>query len=394
MDHMRTAVRAIAAALAVPLLLPLAGVEAAVAAPAPPGAAAPRSAPAGLPRPTGPHPVGRDTLHLVDENRQDPWAPEAGARQLMLSLYYPARPGTGGPTPYLTSEEARLLLQDTPGAANAERLTTLHTWARTGARPAPGRYPLILLSPGFGLPRATLTGLAEELGSRGYVVAAIDHAYEAAGITLPDGRTLPCAICDDPLHKSPLVTAGRATDVSFVLDRLTGRHPAWRYAALIDPRRTAMAGHSIGGAATATAMAADPRIRAGADLDGTFVPSITPGGLDGRPFLMLGEEGGVNDPTWRESWAALDDWKRWVRVAGSDHGSFCDEPVLLARAGMPQSADLSPTRAEEITRAYVAAFFDLHLKGVRQPLLDRPSPAYPEVTVQRPDRRPSPRVPA
>ncbi|WP_433244723.1 hypothetical protein ACQPYK_42125 [Streptosporangium sp. CA-135522] len=52
-----------------------------------------------LPRPTGPHAVGRDTLHLVDKHRPDPWVPEAGARQLMVSMYYPARSETGGPAP-------------------------------------------------------------------------------------------------------------------------------------------------------------------------------------------------------------------------------------------------------------------------------------------------------
>ncbi|MFF4491383.1 hypothetical protein ACFY0F_33860 [Streptomyces sp. NPDC001544] len=43
---------------------------------------------------------------------------------------------------------------------------------------------------------------------------------------------------------------------------------------------------------------------------------------------------------------------------------------------------LSSARSEAITRAYVAAFFDLHLKGIAQPLLDGPSPQNPEVSVQ------------
>jgi hypothetical protein len=34
----------------------------------------------------------------------------------------------------------------------------------------------------------------------------------------------------------------------------------------------------------------------------------------------------------------------------------------------------------DITRAYVRAFFDLHLRGQPQTLLDQPSPRYPEVT--------------
>ena len=63
--------------------------------------------------------------------------------------------------------------------------------------------------------------------------------------------------------------AGRAADVSFVLSELTGAHPAWPGAGLIDPSRMAMAGHSAGGAAAIPAMLADSRIRAGIDMDGT-----------------------------------------------------------------------------------------------------------------------------
>ena len=53
-----------------------------------------------------------------------------------------------------------------------------------------------------------------------------------------------------------------------VLRELTGAHPAWPGAALIDPSRMAMAGHSAGGAAAIAAMLADSRIRAGIDMDG------------------------------------------------------------------------------------------------------------------------------
>ncbi|WP_217369363.1 hypothetical protein [Nonomuraea antri] len=38
-----------------------------------------------LPRPTGAHPVGTVTLHLVDHSRPDPWVPAEKTRQLMLS---------------------------------------------------------------------------------------------------------------------------------------------------------------------------------------------------------------------------------------------------------------------------------------------------------------------
>ncbi|MFE7594892.1 alpha/beta hydrolase family protein, partial [Kitasatospora sp. NPDC057512] len=346
-----------------------------------------------LPRPTGSQAVGRSTLHLVDRDRPDPWVPSAGARQLMVSMYYPARPGTGGPaTPYLTTEEARLLLdfQVPGGTIPTETATGLHPSARTDARPAPGRFPLVVLSPGFTLPRGTLTGLAEDLASRGYVVAAVDHTYETSGTTFPDGRTLTCAICQD-LNDDRIaaIPPSRAKDVSFVLDQLTGPHPAWPHSRMIDRDRIGMAGHSIGGNSAASTMAADRRVRAGINMDGKFFDPFPAGGLGGRPFLVLGTQSVHNpsgwDTTWNEAWARMDGWKRWLSVTGSDHGSFTDAPLIGARAGLPDpEATLAPLRAEKITRAYVGAFFDLQLKGIPQRLLDRPSAAYPEVLFQQP----------
>ena len=46
----------------------------------------------------------------------------------------------------------------------------------------------MVLSPGFTNSRSALTGLAEDLASHGYVVAAIDHTYESFGTEFPDGR--------------------------------------------------------------------------------------------------------------------------------------------------------------------------------------------------------------
>ncbi|PAZ11981.1 alpha/beta hydrolase [Streptomyces sp. SA15] len=379
---------AAAVALALSLSLPIVGAGAVSAAPTPSAASTTVDARAGLPRPTGPHTVGRDTIHLVDTDRPDPWVPSAGARQLMVSMYYPAPPAAGGPTaPYMTTEEARLLLQlrapDT--TVRPEVISGVRTWAHTDARPVHGRFPLVVLSPGFTFPRATLTGLAEDLASRGYVVALVDHPYENAGTTLPDGRTLPCAICAPLPEGGPAVVAkSRVEDLSFVLDRLTGRHPAWRHARMIDPRRIGMGGHSIGGNATAATMAADARVRAGVNMDGTFYAPVSDSGLDGRPFLMFGTRDRTVDEDWDEAWAHLDGWKRWLTVAGADHGSFTDVPLLAELAGIPDTAPLPFERSAVLTRAYVAAFFDLHLKGIAQPLLDGPSPANPEVSVRLP----------
>ncbi|MGW8983875.1 alpha/beta hydrolase family protein [Streptomyces parvus] len=353
-----------------------------------------------LPRPTGPYATGRDTLFLTDHERTDPWVPAAGARRLPVSLHYPARPGSGGdPAPYMPETEARLMLAqrglddpEWPGMVAATR-----TFSRTDARPAPGRFPLVLLSPGFGTPRATLTGLAEELASRGYVVATADHAYESTGTELPDGRVLPCAACDE-VDAQPdeagrrevlaAVATGRAADFSFLLDRLTGPRPAWRHAGTIDARRVGMAGHSIGGNAAASTMAADRRVDAGVNMDGTFFDPAPARGLDRRPFLMLGTDPGHapgGDTSWDEGWDRLDGFKRWLTVRDSGHFTFTDNPAIGEQLGIVDpEAPLSAARSTTITRAYVTAFFDRSLRGRPARLLDGPAPAHPEVLFQHP----------
>ncbi|GAB2803035.1 alpha/beta hydrolase [Actinoallomurus bryophytorum] len=334
-----------------------------------------------LPRPTGSHPVGAATLSLADRSRTDPWVPASGARRLMVSLRYPARAAAGRHAPYMTPQESALLLEgqrvtDVP----PDVLSGTRTDAFAAAPPLRGRHPLVVLSPGFSLPRSSLTSLAEDLASRGYVVAVIDHTYETFGTTFPDGHTTTCVACEQ--RQTPelarKVVGGRVADVSFVLDRLLGSR-TWN--GLIDPSRIGMAGHSIGGDGTAAAMGADARIRAGINMDGAINTPIS--GLS-RPFLLMGTVAAhapdsTVDPSWNKEWPHLTGWRRWVTVAGTQHSSFTDLHPLADQLGLDFGTDISGVRAVQITRAYVGAFFDLHLRHRPASLLDGPSGGYPEV---------------
>jgi hypothetical protein len=228
----------------------------------------------------------------------------------------------------------------------------------------------VVLSPGFTNSRSALTALAEDLASHGYVVAGIDHTYESFATAFPDGRVTTCRAREARRRGREFwekVAAGRAADVSFVLDELTGARRAWPGAGLIDPSRMAMAGHSAGGAAAIAAMLADSRIRAGVDMDGATIVPIPDHGLS-RPFLFLGKQSSYTPgsggavTTWERDWELLTGWKRWLLVAG-----------------------LPGSRSLDIIRAYVRAFFDQHLRSRPQALLDQPSPRNPGVTFCSPD---------
>ncbi|WP_443048337.1 alpha/beta hydrolase, partial [Streptomyces sp. H39-C1] len=138
--------------------------------------------------------------------------------------------GTGTPAPYATVREAGLFLKSfgLDGAFPAETLSATATNGRVGAWPDRRRHPLVVLSPGFGVSRFTLTGLAEELAGRGFVVAAMDHAYESVGTAFSGGRMLTCIACERARNEQDLeaVTAGRAKDVSSCKGCEFARHVA------------------------------------------------------------------------------------------------------------------------------------------------------------------------
>ncbi|MGP3919152.1 alpha/beta hydrolase family protein [Nonomuraea sp. 10N515B] len=322
-----------------------------------------------LPEPTGPKPVGTTSLHLIDSSRPDPWNPNAGERELLVTLWYPARKATGERAPYVTPQESAAILKPYENVP-PDALTRVETHARREAPVRGGRLPLVVMSPGFSFPRGSLTSLGEDLASKGYLVAAVEHTYESAATTFPDGRTTTCLACVKG-QDGAKVAASRVVDVRFVLDELA----KGRWGKAIDRSRIAMVGHSMGGNSAAHAMAADPRIKAGANLDGSFQPIVER--LD-RPFLLIGappqRTPDGSDQSWKKSWAGMTGPKRWITVAGTDHAAFVDYAVLRPPLGIP-AQELDGTRALRITRAHLAAFLDRHLRGKNTPV-----EAYPEVT--------------
>lgn len=341
--------------------------------------AAPAAAPPlGLPEPTGPLPIGQTQLHLVDHDRADPWVPEQ-RRELMTTLWYPTAHPDGPPAQYVTPAESRAILthlEDVPDVPD-DILSTTRTHAHTTAPPISPTLPLVVLSPGFSHPRAALTGLAEDLASRGYAVALLSHNHESHATEFPDGRMTTCIACqaNDPAK----VVRGRADDIAFLLDELPRTTP-------LHPDRIAVVGHSIGGASAAQALHTDPRVRAGINLDGTFFPALSHD-LD-RPLMLIGtpehRPHGI-DESWDASWPHLTDWRRWLTVTGTSHSSFTDFSILFEQfgVGLPDEP-LDGYRTAEITRDYVAAFLDHHLRGIPQPLLHGPAANYPEVTFENP----------
>ncbi|CAM4105148.1 lipase [Kibdelosporangium persicum] len=362
-----------------------------------------------LPRPTGPYSVGTADLHLVDHDRTDPWAsPPGQPRELMVSLWYPARPAPDRPTRHLTSGVAAFYDQNSgsvglnPGVAD---FAGTRTHARARAAAGPGDRPVVLYSPGGGQSRAFGTTLVEDLASRGFVVVTVDHTF-AGPVQFPDRMELPASGVD-----MAQMMRERAQDTSFVLDQLgviaaggnpdTARRPLpTGIGAALDLSRIGMFGHSMGGFTTAETMLTDRRIDAGANLDGSMDPRSGEASARGadRPFLLMGGGTSGRDdqphnhqyaPDWASFWANSTGWKRDLYLPAAEHASFTDAQVLLPQIDRKESlpaeklagaiGTVDPGRSLAAQRDYLAAFFGLHLRGQQTNLFDSDSPAHPDV---------------
>jgi len=370
-----------------------------------------------LPAPSGPHDVGRTTLHLVDENRADPWLPEQ-RRELMVTVTYPASETDNFPlAQYVSTETAPAAARDVAAALNLpidfQNLLGLHTNAHTGAPvvATPDRsLPIVLSSPGSLVPRIFGTGEAEDLASRGYVVVSIDHTHESQAVEFPGGRVVdgiaPPADPEQSKQWRRTALDARVADTSFVLDELAvlagGSNPDAEQRILpsglgraLDLSRVGIFGHSLGGFTAAEAMVQDDRIDAGVNLDGMIAIDDDLGaaavqGLD-RPMLLMSSQQvadtGASMPSWNAFWEKTNGWKRELDLAGAGHYSFTDLQSLvppLARVVAPEMTAyyigaIEPDRANRAVRAYVAAMFDRFLRNEASPLLDGPDGEFPGV---------------
>jgi predicted dienelactone hydrolase len=176
----------------------------------------------------GPYAIGVGTLEVTDKNRPDILNTKEGGpvarydRTLTLEVWYPAALGNG----QKPGEDYHVVTRDPTVMA------TLHGRAVRDANQAKGPFPLLIISHGYPGNRFLLSHIGENLASKGYVVASIDHADSTYSDQKAFGSTL----------------YNRPFDQLFVLnemDRLS--RSGNRFAGLVDASRTAIIGYSMGG---------------------------------------------------------------------------------------------------------------------------------------------------
>jgi predicted dienelactone hydrolase len=177
-------------------------------------------------------PVGVRQLEMVNPDQInilaiDPAAPKPDTmpmydRPLTVEMWYPAAQGASGDTTlraYLRDGTTEVSLQ---GRAMRD----------AQAASPDAAYPLVLISHGYPGNRFLLSHLAENIASKGYVVASIDHTDSTYRTQAAFGSTL----------------VNRSLDQLFVLEEMAKMGAeGGDFAGLYDAQNTGLIGYSMGG---------------------------------------------------------------------------------------------------------------------------------------------------
>ena len=169
--------------------------------------------------------VNPDQIDVVSIDPEgDPAAPlPTYDRSLVVQVWYPSFPGATG------DNTLRAFLRDGTTEVDLEGRAVLYAAPTT----AGGPYPLVIVSHGYPGNRFLLSHLAENLASKGYVVASIDHADSTYRDLGAFGSTL----------------RNRTLDQLFVLEemaRLSADSGSF-LSGLVDASNAAVVGYSMGG---------------------------------------------------------------------------------------------------------------------------------------------------
>jgi pimeloyl-ACP methyl ester carboxylesterase len=392
--------------------------------------------------PSGKYGVARIAYDWVDNSRPDTFSRDSGShREIMIYVWYPTRRGLAASSmseylPYADKIAAKLSsteLEDGWGSSwrrvfSNQVLTDTHDKAPISS--GRKRFPLLVFSPGQGVPAASYTTLLQEIVSRGYVVASIEPTYESPAVGFPDGRVIRSAPTasenrqvtpgenrKDFLERQHVHEASHlerlAADVRFVIDQLSGeakrRDGAAPFLERTDFTNVGAWGHSIGGRAAARACQLDARIRACLNADGAGPegPIFSYEGAISlrQPFMWI-ETTPLPPPTdavlavygiTRQEWenehterlaaferelrsCASGSYHVTIDTPGVDHYSFTDWRMVEAQNREEFDKGLKALAPLE---EYVIAFFDKYLKAAKNTILDKQSPASAGVSLKK-----------
>jgi predicted dienelactone hydrolase len=319
-----------------------------------------------VPFPTGQSRVGTRVMNLVDSSRPDPYVKNGTKREFLVRFWYPASLDQVCEPAEYTSPRVWKYFSE----LIAEHLPEVGTNSCLDAPVAEGPHPIVVFSHGYTGTFTDYTFLFEDLASRGYIVASVDHTYEATVVEFPDGRVVESIpgshfgnVERNDEQELAFAVDVRLGDLKFLADQLerlnsTKGNP---FAGRLDTGRVAIAGHSLGGLTAFLGLEQDPRFGAAVILD-SIVPRDLASATE-KPVLILASDHNVWSSTEQFLWQELHGPRFLVHLRGADHLAFTD--LVWLAEGAVRTGTMEPKQCIAAIRDYVAEFLDVNLR--RQP---------------------------
>ena len=333
-----------------------------------------------LPTPSGAYSVGTKIFEWIDESR-DEWFTEDkdDKRRIVVQVWYPSEDTNAAPVPYLVSADKWLpalsdILEIPQFLFNHLRDIGTHSVLDAPVNKKVESTPLVLFSHGIWGMRFQNTAQFEALASRGYIVASVDHAYDASLTLFKDGTIADFRsgyegeLSEEEfwaLRNPQLQT--RVSDIRFMIDTIGVKNlkgaEVW---SVVDMERIGVFGHSYGGATSLIASIQDARIDAAIALDGWMIPvplDVIDRGSD-KPFYYIGRESWPDPLNYQQlnKFLKRSSNQSTLFLTGTEHFDFSDTPLFspylqtFGLSGVIPAKELAKKLENEIV-----GFFDIHL---------------------------------
>ena len=350
-----------------------------------------------MPAPKGDFSIGSETFHWVDSSRLEWFTDENDndVREIMVQAWYPSDSSSStDPNPYMDFINLRSKTLASAGKIPAflpSHLDMISTNTRNDVDCSEklAKYPVFIFSHGITGSRHLHQILFEHLASKGYIVFALDHSFDANLTIFPDGKVADyrseiTGHPDSILIREKQINT-RAFDIGFIIDQIreieTGMIDS-KLSGRLDLDRVALGGHSYGGATAILASHNHEIVKACVVLDGWISPipdEVISEGIN-VPFLFMGR------PSWHDSdypgdYERLADLithssneKYDLRINQTLHLDYTDIPLMspLVKHVM-DVGDLKPSTTLSLINDLVLGFLEVHLlerdyKGFKQTL--------------------------
>ncbi len=356
-----------------------------------------------FPEPTGEFNVGTKSIFLEDQTRLEGFTEESNdKRKIAIKIWYPSEEKIENPEKYLSGgfAEAFAASKGLPKFIFSHfRLTTTFSQENLSIVKK-NKLPIIILSHGYLWNAELYSSIISELASQGFLIAGIEHSYEAPLVNWKDQKIYPIQtyfekmnakmdfdkwnklqeefkssqngslslnIMKEMMHMLPYTESVDrwAQDISFVIDELILRseNPGDFLYHKVDTSKIGLLGHSFGGGAVGQACAYDNRVKAGINMDGAQWGNLIDTTLN-VPFMCMYADRDY-DNFFTPNFLIYDhvcqnDYYE-VTIKNSGHANFGDLGYWSSVHKLTETGTINPEKMTHFTTKLIIIFFRKYL---------------------------------